>query len=234
MNPVDLYLSVREKEGRLFPDELAARLPDLPAKHPLADEWRARAASCERLKRYLARASRPLAILDLGCGNGWLSNRLASLPSACVCGLDRNPLELAQAARLFAGPNLAFLEAEVSCLPFSNTSFDVIILASVIQYFPDLPVLILSLKPLLKPGGEIHLLDSPLYRPGELHSARLRSHSYYASLGFPEMAGHYFHHLTASLEPFSPRWLYRPQSLRARLARRLGQACPPFPWVCLR
>jgi SAM-dependent methyltransferase len=234
MNPVDLYLSVREKEGRLYPDDLAARLPDLPPEHPLSGEWRARAASCEWLKRYLARSSQPLAILELGCGNGWLSNQLAGIPSTWVCGLDRNPLELAQAVRLFAGSNLVFLEADISSLPFSLRSFDVILLASVIQYIADLPALILRLKPLLKPGGEIHLLDSPLYRPGELLSARQRSRSYYASLGIPEMAGHYFHHPVSALEPFSAHWLYRPDSLKARLARRFGEAVSPFPWVCLR
>ena len=234
MNWVDLYLSVREKEGRLYPDDLAARLPHLPPNHPLADEWRARAASSDRLRRYLTRSSRPLAILELGCGNGWLSHQLARIPSAWVCGLDRNPLELAQAARLFTGPNLTFLETDISNLPFSRRSFDVILLASVIQYIPDLPALILDLQPVLKPGGEIHLLDSPLYEPGELLSARQRTRSYYDSLGFSEMAGHYFHHPVSSLDPFSPHWLYRPDSLMARLAHRFGQAVSPFPWICLR
>jgi hypothetical protein len=48
------------------------------------------------------------------------------------------------------------------------------------------------------------------------------------------MAGHYFHHSTSSLEPFSPRWLYRPEGWRARLAQKLGQVVSPFPWVSLR
>jgi ubiquinone/menaquinone biosynthesis C-methylase UbiE len=186
------------------------------------------------LERYLVRQAQPLSILDLGCGNGWLSHRLAGVPSARVCGVDRNPVELAQASRLFKAPNLAFLQGEISCLPFDRHSFDVIVLASVIQYIPDLPLLILALHPLLQPGGEIHLLDSPLYQPWEVPAARQRTRSYYEALGFSEMAGHYFHHAAASLDPFSPRWLYRPESWQARLARRLGQPVSPFPWVCLR
>ncbi len=43
MIPIDLYLRVREKEGRLYSDQIVARLPDIPADHPLVDEWRARA-----------------------------------------------------------------------------------------------------------------------------------------------------------------------------------------------
>jgi SAM-dependent methyltransferase len=234
MKAVDLYLRVREREGRLFPDDLASALPHLPSDHPLAGEWQVRAESCERLKRYQARSSRPLTILDLGCGNGWLSQQLARLPGSRVFGLDRNPLELAQAVRLFRGSNLAFLLADISSPPFLRQAFDVIVLASVIQYIPVLPALILGLRPLLKPGGEIHLLDSPIYRPGDLLAARERTRSYYADLGLPEMAAHYFHHPISSLEPFSPRWLYHPESWRARLGRRRGQAVPPFPWVCLR
>jgi SAM-dependent methyltransferase len=233
MNWVDLYMSVREKEGRLYPDDLAARLPDLPAHHPLAGEWLARAASCARLKHYLARPARSLAILDLGCGNGWLTHQLACIPSARVFGIDLNSLEIEQAARLFKGANLVFLKADISCPPFSPRSFDVILLASVIQYVPDLPAFILSLRPLLKQGGEIHLLDSPLYRPGELPAARQRTQSYYTGLGFPEMAAYYFHHSISSLDPFSRRWLYRPEGWQARLARRLGQPVSPFPWICL-
>jgi ubiquinone/menaquinone biosynthesis C-methylase UbiE len=159
---------------------------------------------------------------------------LACIPAVWVWGLDQNTLELAQAARLFTRPNLIYLAAEISHVPFLYHSFDVIVLASVIQYFPDLPALIRALRPLLKSGGEIHLLDSPLYKPGELFLSRQRTRSYYDALGFPMMTEHYFHHSISSLDEFSPRWLYRPKNLFARLARRFGQANSPFPWICLR
>jgi SAM-dependent methyltransferase len=233
VNGVDLYLSVREREGRLYPDDLVARLPSIPRQHPLAEEWRARAASSQRLSRYLARSNRPLTILDAGCGNGWLSHQLSRLPCTRVWGLDRNLLEVAQAARIFKNANLAFLLGEIPCLPFPTGSFDAILLVSVIQYIPDLTALIRGLRPWLKAGGEIHLLDSPFYRSGELAAARERTRSYYRALGFPEMAGHYFHHLASTLDSFSPRWLYRPDGLSARLARRLGLNVSPFPWICL-
>lgn len=229
-----LYLRVRQKEGRLFPDELAARLPDLPHSHPLAEEWRARADSAARLTRYLARRKQPLRILDLGCGNGWLARRLADLPSTRVFALDLFSVELKQAARLFSGPHLIFLAADIFHAPFPPASFDAVILASVVQYFPDLPALLRCLRSFLTPRGEIHLLDSPLYREEEIPAARLRTRDYYASLGFPEMAGYYFHHPVSRLDGFSPRWLRRPGGLRARLFRALGRVVSPFPWVILR
>lgn len=234
MIATDLYLRAREKEGRLFPDEVVRRLPDLPVGHPLRAEWRLRAASCARLARYLRGLPPPLAVLDLGCGNGWLANRLAQIPQARVWGADPNLVELAQARRVFSRPGLTFLAAGAPHLPFPPCAFDVIVLASVIQYFPDLPGLLHSLRILLKPGGEIHLLDSPLYAEEELPAARQRTLAYYQALGCPEMAAYYHHHTAAAPEPFSPRWLYRPEALSARLARRFGRAAPPFPWVILR
>jgi ubiquinone/menaquinone biosynthesis C-methylase UbiE len=234
MNSIDLYLLVRKKEGRLYPDEIAACLPDIPRSHPLWKEWQARADSARRLIRYLSRRSSPLNILDLGCGNGWLTHKLLEIPGAWVCGLDRADYELKQAARLFSEPHLAFLSADILHPPFARQTFDIIILASVIQYFPDLPALMRLLQALLRPGGEIHVLDSPLYQEDQLPAARLRTRAYYAALGLPQMAEYYHHHPTTALAEFSPRWLYHPSSLRARVARLLGKRLSPFPWIVLR
>ena len=222
MIPLDLYLHVREKEGRLYSDRIVARLPDIPADHPLVDEWRARAQSANRLAHYIARLTQPPRILELGCGNGWLSHKLASVGGARVWGLDRGGSELVQASRLFFASNFAFVNADIFCSPFASHSFDLIVLASVIQYFPDLAALLRVLQNLLVSGGEIHVLDSPLYKENELASARERTRAYYASLGFPEMVGHYFHHTVSSLHPFSPRWLYRPRDWQIRYVAAFG------------
>ena len=230
----DLYLRVREKEGCLYSDDVVVGLPDISSDHPLAKEWRTRADSFTRLVRYLAKLSRPLNILELGCGNGWLSGKLSQIPGAQVWGIDVMSRELTQAARLFASPRLSFLAADIFHAPFLDRTFDVIVLASVIQYFPDLPALITTLQTFLKSRGEIHLLDSPIYQPAELPSARERSRAYYTALGFSEMAGHYFHHPITALVPYSPRWYYRPENFRIWLAHRFGKAVSPFPWIVLR
>lgn len=234
MDLTDLYLRVREKEGRLYPDDVVSRLPEFPGDQTYSVEWRIRAESCARLTHYLAGLKRPLSILDLGCGNGWLSSHLSNLPQSRVCGLDRLSSELEQAARVFPKKNLTFISTDIFSAPFIPESFDVIVLASVIQYFPDLESIILALKPLLKPRGEIHLLDSPLYPTDELLAARQRTQEYYASLGFPEMSDYYFHHSVTALEGFSPHWLYHPNQLAARIKHILGQSPSPFPWIVVR
>ncbi len=229
---MSLYLSVREKEGRLYSDEVVAQLPVVLHGHPQANEWRARAASAARLTRHLARQAQPLHILDLGCGNGWLANRLSEAGYQVV-GVDQNLYELKQAARVFSSnPQVTFLAADIFSAPFAPETFDVILLASAIQYFPNLPALLNTLFQYLKPQGAIHIMDSPLYASEEIPSAMQRSEQYYASLGFPEMAEQYFHHGVADLGPFDAQWLYRPgpRSLRQRLLRSVDS---PFPWLVI-
>ncbi len=129
--------------------------------------------------------------------------------------------------------NVAFLAADIFQPPFLPASFNIIVVASVIQYFPDLPVLIRGLRKLLAKRGEVHIIDSTLYGEQELAAARERTEAYYAGLGFPQMAEQYFHHTRGELDEFSPRWLYRPNSIEARISRGLGQKGSPFPWICI-
>ena len=230
----DLYLRVREKEGRLYPDDIAAHLPNVSEDNPLREEWQARSESLERFKGYIGALARPVRILELGCGNGWFSRHLSTVPETLVWGLDRKSSELAQAARLFGGSKLSFLAADIFEPPFARAAFDIILLASSIQYFPDLPGLVQVLKELLKPRGELHIMDSPLYHAADLQSARERTRAYYRDLGFPEMASYYFHHTFEELTQFSPRWHYRPDSTRARFSRLAGRVDSPFPWLSIR
>jgi SAM-dependent methyltransferase len=230
---VDLYVRVRRQEGRLYSDEIVERLPLAPPDHPLRSEWCARAASSDRLTGYLRRRAGRASILEIGCGNGWLSNRMAACTGGVVVGLDRESAELRQARRVFAdNRNLSWISADIHSAPFPNSVFAFVVIACAIQYFEDLPRLISSVMPLLSVKGEIHILDSPLYSLDELPSARRRSERYYEQLGFPEMTAHYHHHPAVSLDPFNPEWLYVPRSAGAGPDDQLRDS--PFPWVCLR
>lgn len=232
----DLYDTVRELEGRHYPDEIVARLPDVPSDDPLRAEWRRRADSAERLVRHLARSPLSLKVVEVGCGNGWLSALIARSINARVVGLDLNDHEIEQASRVFAMvPGLSFVvaDAEVATSPLPRPT--TIVLASVIQYIADVPAFIRRLLDWLAPGGEIHVLDSPLYRRGEAAAARARSAAYYVRLGVPAMADAYHHHDIGILDGFSADALHDPGALGSRVAARLRGGRPsPFPWIRVR
>src|SRR5687767_2559429 len=104
------YIRLRQKEGRLYTDEVVRQLPFVSRKDPFYREWRMRAQSAYRLHQYLQKKKRPLKILEVGCGNGWLSHLLSGIPGAVVTGLDINRKELMQATRVFQKPTLCFIE----------------------------------------------------------------------------------------------------------------------------
>lgn len=235
---VATYLRVRAMEGRLYPDEAVSRLPQAPRSDPLAGEWRQRADSLGRLVTYLDRTprpmGRPLILLEIGCGNGWLAARLAEIPGIEVIGLDPNEQELGQARRVFAHrPNLRFVAGDVRFAPAPVERPDVIVLASVIQYLADLPGLVRRLTGWLCPGGEIHILDSPLYEQAALGAAGERTRAYYTGLGIPQMAALYHHHAWSELDGLTVEVLYRPDP-PGRLGRLLARPRSPFPWVRIR
>jgi 2-polyprenyl-3-methyl-5-hydroxy-6-metoxy-1,4-benzoquinol methylase len=72
-----LYIALREQEQRLYTDEQVRQLPDIDPSHLHYKEWKIRKHSAERLISYLNKKKRRLNILEIGCGNGWLSAQLA-------------------------------------------------------------------------------------------------------------------------------------------------------------
>lgn len=227
----DLYLKVRERENRILNDEELKNLPETSVDHPHHKEWKIRADTAFVFGQYLKKKTGELQILDLGCGNGWFAAKMALLPNVSVTGLDVNRQELEQASRVFHFPNLQFAYGDIFEAILPAETFDLITLNSVIQYFPDLKQLLTRLYTLLKAEGEIHLLNSHLYKTKELGLARKRSQLYYQKLGFPEMAQHYFHHSWEELRAFHWEKLHFQPSFWLKIRNRLWPKKSPFPWL---
>jgi ubiquinone/menaquinone biosynthesis C-methylase UbiE len=222
-------MATREKENRLYTDEEVALLPFVQPTHTHAGEWRVRKRSADRLLTYLREKNTPLSILEVGCGNGWLAARLADLKESTVNGIDVNERELNQAKRVFGDKsNIQFLAGEFSSHHFRH-SFDVIVFAAVIQYFPSFSQTIGEAITLLNPEGEIHILDSHFYDQDEIKQAGQRSFIHYQSIGFEEMAKYYFHHTLESLDTFHYKILYNPRHFKNMFFPRKD----PFPWICI-
>jgi 2-polyprenyl-3-methyl-5-hydroxy-6-metoxy-1,4-benzoquinol methylase len=222
------YITTRSLENRLYTDEELKNLPDVPAGHTHSKEWLVRKQSARRLVRYLSAKEKVLNILEVGCGNGWLCHQLAEMPGSRVTGLDINFTELQQAARVFSDdPNLNFIHGDIRSGLLEDRQFDCILFADSIQYFPFLKKIIHFCLFYLKPGGEIHIIDTHFYKPAEIEIARRKTFVYYSSLGYPEMADFHFHHGSHDLRSFHYTLLYNPNSFFNRLTGKKDD----FPWV---
>lgn len=233
MSFAEAYAAIREKEGRHYPAPLLRKLPDLPPQHPLFREWQRRKASLIRLMGHLRSLDRPLKILDLGCGVGWMSHHLSYLPNAQITAVERVPTEMELATKVFADrTNLHFRPMDI----FSESpgKIDIVVMGASVQYFPDLSALINRLRTLLKEKGQIHILDSPFYKQKEIPAARKRSSAYYQKMGFPELPQFYFHHSIAEIEQLGGQLMYNPNEWKARIKRLFVKDLDsPFPWYLL-
>jgi trans-aconitate 2-methyltransferase len=98
-------------------------------------------------------AIRPgLRVLDLGCGDGALTHRLAAaLPDGDVLGIDSSPEMLAQAQRL-TGPGLRFALGTIESV---TGAYDLVFSHSALQWVADHAGLIPRLMGHVAPGGQL-------------------------------------------------------------------------------
>ncbi|HEY2350502.1 MAG TPA: methyltransferase domain-containing protein [Puia sp.] len=226
----NLYLSVRQKEQRIFSNAELMKLPDVSLNCKHHYEWSVRKKSCKRLLTYLKKKDRFLKILEVGCGNGWLSHQMAKIPRTEVIGLDINLTELEQAAEVFTTSNLKFVYGDPKKNILQNRQFDIIVFAASIQYFPSFVEIIRLTLNNLSAEGEIHIIDSFFYERKDLEAARKRGSEYYRNIGFPEMANYYFHHLLEEMNQFN----YTVRQLPNSFFRKIFFRKNIFPWFCIR
>ena len=228
------YAQVRRKEGRLYPDSIVKKLPKISKDHPLYDEWEVRKKSCNKISKYISN-KKYKTILEVGCGNGWLTHNIAVKCRCFAVGVDLNQEELKQAARVFGNnEKIRFIYGNILEDIFPNKFFDLIIFAASIQYFQDVNSTISSVFRFLKPAGEIHIIDTNFYDKDELENARKRTRDYYNKLGFSVMAENYFHHTWSELKSFNYRILIDKFYIITKIYGKIRKAGKQFfPWIVI-
>ncbi len=109
------YIALRRKENRIYSDKEVFQLPDIDVQHQHYKEWMIRKASVKKLINFLKKKNQSLKIMEIGCGNGWLSSQLSKIENSEVTGLDINLTELKQAERVFKNNHrLKFVYGEIN------------------------------------------------------------------------------------------------------------------------
>lgn len=177
------YGEHRAREGRALPPEALLRLPNLE-EGPFASQWRIRrrtfqcflARVLEPLAR--ARAPKPLVVLDLGAGNGWLCYRVALLGAHPVAVDLRTDAVDGLGAGAAYGPHLPKpfprVAAGFEALPLASDHADLAVFNAALHYALDLAQALRETTRVLAPHGRLAILDSPWYETDEAGEAMVR------------------------------------------------------------
>lgn len=102
-----------------------------------------------------------LRILDLGCGTGQITRRLAErYPQSTLLGIDILEGNLALARRDSAefGERIIYAQGDAFALQLDDAAFDLVVCRHMSQAVPDFPSVLREITRVLKPGGWLHLL----------------------------------------------------------------------------
>ncbi len=203
-----------------------------------ASEWRVKARSLDALERLFAR-NRLRRVVDLGCGVGWLSYRLAQR------GYDVYAIDVVLddvlglgAAGVYVRSGVFFerIWGELERPPLTASSVDAVVCNASLHYANDLPRALVEMKRLLRPGGLLVVMNSPVYNdPESAERALTDFRERLRRLGASEEVVSTYHHFTrdslvraissevgpVAEEPFDPgggfRWSRRAKGAALRM-----------------
>ena len=164
------YESVRRSEGRGSTSAKYYRaLPfkDLSGHHK--SDWRIRARSYKVLVNNVLTGiqnplERSLKILDLGAGNGWLSNRLAAQGDRVIAvDLLVNEQDGLGAWKQYEH-SFTPVQAEFNHLPVMDRFADAVIFNASLHYSENYATTLKEAIRVLSRDGRIVIMDSPVYR----------------------------------------------------------------------
>ena len=164
------YESVRRAEGRGSTSANYYRaLPFKDLSAHFKSDWRIRARSFNALvRKVLTRIQNPLErslkVLDLGAGNGWLSNRLAAQGDRVLAvDLLLNEWDGLGAWKYYEN-TFTPVQAEFNHLPVMDNFADAVIFNASFHYSEDYTQTLGEALRVLSPRGSLVIMDSPVYR----------------------------------------------------------------------
>lgn len=231
------YETVRRFEGRGGGDASYYRaLPFQDLSGRFSADWRIRAASFRALERLLSPLP-PACIVDMGAGNGWLSNRLAARGHEVLAvDLLVNAEDGLGAWRNYDN-RFTPLQAEFTRLPLPDSAASIVVFNASFHYSESYEETLTEALRVLTSRGKILVMDSPVYHDPESgeRMAAERRQQFLARYGFASDSLQSENYLTYQrmnrlgekfrirwrhIRPFyGLRWALRPWLARLRGAR---------------
>ena len=241
------YETIRQAEGRGIPRAAYYRaLPDQDLSGRFVTDWRVRRASFRAfidgvLEPLTNEGAKTLKILDLGAGNGWLSNRLAGYGhSLAAIDLSTSELDGLGAYIHYANP-FVLAQADFDHIPIADGDVDLVIFNASLHYSTNYERTLREALRVLSPGGQVVILDTPVYRAAASGDQMVREREalFQQRYGFPSNAIPSENYLTYQRldaladrlglrwETFAPRyelrWRLRRWIARLRSGRELAR-----------
>ena len=155
------YETVRRSEGRGSADELYYRT--LP--YHSSNDWQIRATRFNSFLKHviIPIKKKSLQILDLGAGNCWLSNQLASRGhDLTAVDLTINDFDGLGCHRFYESI-FTSAQAEFDYLPFPDKSVDLVLFNASFHYSVSYEKTLAETQRVLGDKGKVVILDSPVY-----------------------------------------------------------------------
>ncbi len=111
------------------------------------------------LEAVVPRDARPLTVLDLACGDGYLLELIARREQSelSLVGLDMSAHEL-EAARARLNGTATLLQGRAQSLPLGDASVDVVLSHLALMLMDDVETVLAELRRVLKPGGRVSIV----------------------------------------------------------------------------
>lgn len=190
------YALQRAAEGRGYAIGELMQLPYLRSG-PLSAQWAVRARTFDAFRARLAeplaaRLGRPLDVLDLGAGNGWLSYRMA-LAGHRTTALDirTDAVDGLRAADILAAHTdgrMRCVRASFDAVPDADEAYDLAAFNASLHYATDLSAVLCEAHRVTRPAGLVAILDSPFYARERDGAAMVREKRANAPKQFGERA----------------------------------------------
>jgi len=156
-------------------------------------------------------------ILEIGCGSGIILSEIDR--SNRIFGIDKDLKSLSVAKKL--NSDAYFIKADIDALPLAEKSFDVIILAAVIECSSNKEALLRQISTMLKRDGILFITTNNKQYSYYIHHTALLSYDQLEDLLKP-----YFTFKIKGYNQIPPIFFFLPRVLKERVNRRYQLMVP--------